>query len=327
MVVIEALLQREGLSRDKDGRVNEYNKILAPKRTILERDITQSEVDDLVLEITSIQPGQQILIPVIIPSKIHWVTLQIRSYVDGTLHLRVYDSRGARYKAETNNLRSLLKAQLLTKIITAEEATTPIIQRDDVYCGGYAARLISNLALSTRPVYTHINIWSCRNLKDQALRDEDLSIVNTAKPFNHEKFGHLDELSAAECKSNAQEESRARGVVLEDKKTQIKQAISALDQEQRAALKVTLGSALAAFREPQSRSDDQAKALFAILRAYRLDHTILKKFIFKLDEHGELIRSDAQGKIVLPEQDGDANIQDDLEIEQIGPVWKKTQKC
>ena len=81
MVLIEALLQIGGLSRDKDGRVNEYNKILAPKRTILERDITQSEVDDLVLEVASIQPGQQILIPVIIPSRVHWVTLQIRSYV------------------------------------------------------------------------------------------------------------------------------------------------------------------------------------------------------------------------------------------------------
>jgi hypothetical protein len=324
IVLIEALLQTGGLTRDKNGRVSEHSKILAPKRTILENGIVQSEIDDLVLEISSMQSGQQVLIPVIIPSQVHWVTLQIKSYKDSTLHLRVYDSKGSRYIKEMNKLSNLLKAQFSVKTITVNEVTTPTIQHSDVYCGGYTARLISNLVLSSQSVYTHTSIWNCGVLKDQSLRAEDLSIVNAAKPFNYEKFGKPDELSVAECTRNAQEGSQVRRIVLEGKKAQILQEINTLTQEQIAALKITLESIRLELQKPLLGRADPVKHFLVILRTYRLDHTILKKFIFKLDECGELIRTDSKGVIVLPDQDGDSNIKDDLEIEQIAAMLEFT---
>ena len=325
MVLIAALLAREELVRDKDGHIDQRSKILAPKRTILElRGMIESEVDDLVLEISNMKPSQQILIPVVIPSQVHWVTLQIRSYKDGTIYLRCYDSRGSRYGKEMDTLGRLLSAKLQEKTITVAAAQTPTIQGSDVYCGGYTARLISNLALNSQPVYTNINIWNCGGLRDQALRAEDFKIVNEAQPFDYQKFGNPDELSAFECKRNAQEESRARAATLQEKKTQIQQEIKTLDQDQILALKNTLELIQTALIIPLPRDTDPARHFLNILRQHKLDHTMLKKFIFRLDEFGELIRTDARGVVVLAGQEGDCTIQNDLEIEQIRELLRST---
>jgi hypothetical protein len=326
MILIEALLALRKSNRDIYGKVNKHKKILAPKRTILEADgIDKSaEVNDLVSEISTMKPSQQILIPVIIPSQVHWVTLQIRCYADSTIHLRCYDSIGNRHEQEMTKLRDLLLVQLPEKTITVAAAQTPTIQGSDVYCGGYTARLISNLALNSQPVYTNINIWNCGGLRDQALRAEDFKIVNEAQPFDYQKFGNPDELSAFECKRNAQEASRARAATLQEKKTQIQQEIKTLDQDQILALKNTLELIQTALIIPLPRDTDPARHFLNILRQHKLDHTMLKKFIFRLDEFGELIRTDARGVVVLAGQEGDCTIQNDLEIEQIRELLRST---
>ncbi|WHA06234.1 hypothetical protein N3Z16_07260 [Candidatus Megaera polyxenophila] len=324
MVLIEALLARAELRRDKDGRIDESSQILAPKRTVLELgNVSEAEVGDIASEILKIQPSQQILIPVIIPSQQHWVTLQIRSHRDDTIRLRCYDSIGNRYEQEMVVLCDLLRTRLPEKVIAVGEAKTPTIQKGNVYCGGYTARLISNLVISKQPVYANIDIWNCRDLKDEDLRAEDLQIVNEIQPFNWQKFGNPDLLSAYECKSNAEQGSRLRTLTLQDKKTQIREELKTFNQEQLVELQDTLNLIDKDIKK-LTKNDSWVKGVLTTLRKHKLDHTILRKFIFRLDELGELIKTDAEGRVVLAEQDGDPNIQDDLEIEQIQKLLQFT---
>ena len=112
------------------------------------------------------KPSQQILIPVIIPNKNHWVTLQIRSYRDSTIHLRCYDSMGSRYIQEMDALRGLLTKALSEKTIEVHEAQTLTIHNSDMdmYCGGYTARLISFIFLNALYLLLfHFYTFKCEN--------------------------------------------------------------------------------------------------------------------------------------------------------------------
>jgi hypothetical protein len=306
MVLIDALLARSSLKRETDGKINEHSKILAPKRTILESgNVDSTEVNHLASEISTMQHDQQILVPVIIPNQTHWVTLQITCFIDNSIVLRCYDSIGRQHNQEMSILRNLLENKL-QRTVKNKESPTPIIQQNDTYCGGYTARLIANLALSQQPEYTNINIWNCNNLKDKELREQDLLIINEMRPTDYQKFGSPDLLSESECVSQAEKGSQQRIEILQNKKIQITEKIKTSNQEQRRELKETL----ALIHNESNKlpaNDYQAKDFLSILRRHKLDRTILKEFIFRLDAQNELIR----------DTDGDSMIQDDLEIGQI----------
>jgi tetratricopeptide (TPR) repeat protein len=313
-MLLDALLKRNGFERIRGGdhqdivrdvqaAVNTRTMVLAPiaegsEEAIagLIRDVTRARNHDI----------EQILVPVNMPG-IHWYTIQLLMLQspDGySLDARIHDSLGIRKG-------SVIVEKLATSGIVINshiEGNLPKIQLGElgaknVYCGGYTARLIANLALNSRMLGEEA--WGCPNNMDDALRREDVGIVNEHNSASVGSFGRRA-VAVREILDTAHYMSTIRSILAEEKKFKLLQELEAKYENMSQEIKTSI--------EHLRIPEDPVK-LFAIIRDLYVSLPLLKG-LFHTNAQGE-IEKDAEGILKL-----DMNI----EIGHIHKIMVEFQK-
>jgi hypothetical protein len=315
-ILLDGLLRRAGFVRVRGGAKQDMLKNLRTgriKKTMVlapmaedSKEAVNRLAEDIIRACSN--KIKQILIPINIPN-IHWYTLQLHIFptpISYSLVATIHDSLGIRKN-------SVILEELLVlgvPLIKSVEGVLPKIQLSEsggnknVYCGGYTARLITNLALHSRLATKEM--WGGSDDRDYILRQEDVQTVNEYNPINAKNFGK-EVINEAVIMQAADNMSLIRDVIAKEKQykllkefekiyplliTQTKEIIKSINIPAEPALIAVL-----------------ARELYEIL-------PYLFKGLFKLNALGD-IEEDALGRLKLDTT---------IEIEQIRNIIIEFQK-
>jgi tetratricopeptide (TPR) repeat protein len=313
-ILLDALLRRSGFERIRGGNEQDILRNLETGQNIktmvlapvaedsgvaierLGRDIDRAYRHNI----------EQILVPINIPN-IHWYTIQllILQSPDGHfLEAIIHDSLGIRRN-------SVVVEKLLAQCITVNkesEGSLPKIQGEgprarNVYCGGYTARLIANLATNRGVIGEEA--WSCPNNIDSFLRAEDASIVSEHNSANVGNFGR-GALALREMMSASWNMSLLRSFVANEKEFHLLHELQVIYE----TIPIEIKTRVMSLNIPEAPAE-----LYALVRDLYESLPMLK-VLFQTNAQGE-IEKDAEGMLKL-----DTN----LEIEQIREIVIKLQR-
>ena len=199
----EALLQ---------GQQYSSTEILPP--TVNEKSHDNNNVDDIYQNIRDALENKevkQILFPVNI-NDVHWVTCQLLLDHDNKeISAYVHDSLGLHKELE------ILKNLTISEDWKIENIKSEVsaIQDGNVYCGGYSAHLIANLALNPAPIteQNKSSIWGCKD-PDKEMRKQDLQTIITIQPDGYQDFGTVAQ-EPEEMQKKAEHSERDRNLKIQ----------------------------------------------------------------------------------------------------------------
>ncbi|MFN9804699.1 MAG: hypothetical protein ACK54Y_12835, partial [Bacteroidota bacterium] len=89
------------------------------------------------------------------------------------------------------------KLNLILNKFEVKKSIVEKIQKEtfNVYCGGYTARIITNLVKTDLTEENKKEIWNCNNNRDALLRKNDADIINNSNIPNLHLFGTRDQSS------------------------------------------------------------------------------------------------------------------------------------
>jgi tetratricopeptide (TPR) repeat protein len=313
-ILLDALLKSNGFERIRGGGEQDIIRnletgdnlgtmVLAPIAEDSKEAIVQLKLD---IERAYRNNVKQILVPINIPNA-HWYTIQFQLFellewraLEATIH----DSLGIR---KTSVVVEGLATQGTT-VIKQIEGDLPKIQggafgAKNVYCGGYTARLIANIAVDNSIIGEEA--WGCPNNIDNILRQEDASIVSEHNSANAGNFGR-GHIAFSKILDAAQGMSALRSFIAKEKEFKLLQEFKAIYGAIPTGIKLLITST--------AIPEDPAK-LSALVREMHGSLPILK-ILFQTDAQGE-IEKDAEGQLKL-----DTN----LEIEQIHNIMVEFRK-
>lgn len=220
-LLIEALLKEKELSRNNlsyevignniglktyilDGRSLNTTQI-----TVNEEDYLNSlknDIDKILLE--NKNTALQILMPIRLKTVLHWATVQLKVDQDQKIQILIYDSAYKDTLIKDDIIFELKKLYNIGTFTSIEHAKVIKIQVNvknkclkDVYCGGYTAHLISNLAITPNVAEgNELSIWGVNKNSDEQ-RHIDANLVNQTLPEKSLDFGKLGDNLGSKKKS------------------------------------------------------------------------------------------------------------------------------
>jgi hypothetical protein len=157
--------------------------------TVNEREYLNSlkgDIDKILLDNKGVD--LQILIPIRLKTALHWATAQLNVSQDQKIEVLIYDSAYENTLVKDDIIFELKNLYNINIFVPVKHAQVEKIQNPtgtkliNVYCGGYTAHLIANLAVSQKPA------WGDLDSIDSNQRLDDAILVNQYLPLQAKSF-------------------------------------------------------------------------------------------------------------------------------------------